>query len=194
MARKLAFDYEQALDKATTLFWQRGYAATGLRDLLKVMEIGEGSFYNTLKSKKHLYLTCLQRYQDQVVAARMHALRSAPDAASGIRAFFAAVLDCLDDPQAPRLCMLAAMEVDEVLAEPELRARAEQGLRELRTALETRLSEDRARGKLRSPLEVQTIAQVIVTFLQGLWRMALVKYDRPAFIRQIDGLLTGLGL
>lgn len=194
MARKLAFDYEQALDRATTLFWQRGYAATGLRDLLKVMEIGEGSFYNTLKSKKHLYLLCLQRYQDQVVSARMHALVTAPDAASGIRAFFAAVLDCLDDPQTPRLCMLAAMEVDEVLAEPELRERAEQGLHQLRSALVKRLKEDRKSGRMPSTLDVETVAQILVTFLQGLWRMALVKYDKPAYVRQIDGLLTGLGL
>jgi TetR/AcrR family transcriptional repressor of nem operon len=30
--------------------------------------------------------------------------------------------------------------------------------------------------------------------LQGVWRMALVDYDRPSFERQIDAFLTGLGL
>src|SRR5262249_788223 len=34
MARKIAFDYDRALDKATRLFWKNGYAETGLRDLL----------------------------------------------------------------------------------------------------------------------------------------------------------------
>jgi len=35
---------------------------------------------------------------------------------------------------------------------------------------------------------------VVVTYLQGLWRMALVSYERPRFERQIDMFLTGLGL
>jgi TetR/AcrR family transcriptional repressor of nem operon len=35
---------------------------------------------------------------------------------------------------------------------------------------------------------------VIVTYLQGLWRMALVSYDRTQFERQIDLFLTSLGL
>ena len=64
MARAISFDYERALDKATWLFWKRGYAGTSLRDLLKIMGIGEGSFYNTLKSKKRLYLACVKRYEE----------------------------------------------------------------------------------------------------------------------------------
>jgi TetR/AcrR family transcriptional repressor of nem operon len=35
---------------------------------------------------------------------------------------------------------------------------------------------------------------VVITYLQGLWRMALVSYERPRFERQINMLLTGLGL
>jgi hypothetical protein len=33
-----------------------------LRDLLKGMKIGEGSFYNTFKTKKNAYLECLKHY------------------------------------------------------------------------------------------------------------------------------------
>ena len=52
MARTREFEYTTTLEKATRLFWKSGYADTSLRDLLKEMEIGESSFYNTLKSKK----------------------------------------------------------------------------------------------------------------------------------------------
>src|SRR5215475_10755360 len=118
MARALEFDYDKAIDKATRVFWKNGYSGTSLRDLLKAMEIGEGSFYNTLKSKKQLYLTCLQHYEDTEMPMRMEALMSPPTAAAGIRAFFAVVLDVLDDPKLPsRLCMLAAMASEDVLAD-----------------------------------------------------------------------------
>ncbi|MEH2510601.1 TetR/AcrR family transcriptional repressor of nem operon [Nitrobacteraceae bacterium AZCC 1564] len=195
MGRKIAFDYERALDRATWLFWKNGYAETALRDLLKVMEIREGSFYNTHKSKKQLYLTCLQRYEETVVRMRLQTLASAPTAAEGIRAFFTDVLDWLDNPNAPsRLCMIAAMAAEEVLSEPDLRKRAEDGLETVRALLHERLRQDRDKGLLAPTLDPQVIASVITTYLQGLWRMALVDYDRPSFERQIDAFLTGLGL
>jgi TetR/AcrR family transcriptional repressor of nem operon len=195
MARSIAFDYDRALDKATWLFWKNGYAKTGLRDLLKIMKIGEGSFYNTLKSKKRLYLACLQRYEETEGRKRGQALMSASTAGLGIRALFSVVLDCLDDPHSPsRLCMQAAMAAEEVLSEPDLRKRAEDGLKDSHALLNERLSQDRDKGLLPASLDPQTIASVIATYLQGVWRMALVDYDRPSFERQIDAFLTGLGL
>jgi TetR/AcrR family transcriptional regulator, transcriptional repressor for nem operon len=126
MTGVIAFDYERALDEAMRLFWKNGYTGTSLRDLLKVMGIGEGSFYNTLKSKKRLFLECLKRYDDTEGRKRSHALMSAPTASLGIRALFGSVLDCLDNPETPsRLCMFAAMASEEVLSDPDLRKRVE---------------------------------------------------------------------
>lgn len=195
MARKIAFNFDEAVDKAMALFWQRGYAATGLRDLLKVMEIGEGSFYNTLKSKQQLYLACVNRYEDAVVRKRFEALLSAPTAAEGIRAFFGAVLDTLDAPDTPSpLCMIAAMVTGDVLSEPELRERAEAGLESVQAILRKRLREDRSKGLLPQSLDPKVTASVITTYLQGLWRMALLKYERRSLAQQIDAFLTGMGL
>ncbi|OIN52369.1 TetR family transcriptional regulator [Pseudomonas azotoformans] len=195
MARKIAFDYDQAVEKAKVLFWQRGYVATGLRDLLKVMDIGESSFYNSLKSKKQLYLACVQRYEDDVVARRLEALVAAPTAAEGIRAFFSVILDDLQSAHMPSpLCMVAAMVTDVVLSDPELRERAEQGLEAVRGIMAERLGEDQASGVLPATLDPQVTASVILTYMQGLWRMALVKFERPGFERQVDTFLQGQGL
>jgi TetR/AcrR family transcriptional regulator, transcriptional repressor for nem operon len=195
MGRTIAFDYDGVLEKAMWLFWKNGYAGTALRDLLKVMGIGEGSFYNTLKSKKQLYLACLKRYGDTEGRRRQQALMTAPTARQGIRALFGVVLDCLDDPQAPsRLCMLAAMASEDVLSEPDLRTQVEDDLGSFHARLRERLRQDRDRGLLPMTLDPETVASVVVTYLQGLWRVALVDYDRPRFERQTDAFLTALGL
>jgi TetR/AcrR family transcriptional repressor of nem operon len=195
MGRTIAFDYDGVLDKAMWLFWKHGYAGTALRDLLKVMGIGEGSFYNTLKSKKQLYLACLKRYEDTEGHRRLQALMTAPTARQGIRALFGVVLDCLDDPQAPsRLCMLAAMASEDVLSEPDLRTQVEDGLGSFHARLSERLSQDRDQGLLPMTLDPETVASVVVTYLQGIWRMALVDYNRLRFERQTDAFLAALGL
>lgn len=62
------FDPEFAVDKAMQLFWAKGYAATGLSELLETMGIGRKSLYDTFGSKRALYLKALDRYSQTVVA------------------------------------------------------------------------------------------------------------------------------
>src|SRR6516225_8174495 len=120
MARALEFDYDKAIDKATRIFWKKGYSGTSLRDLLKGMGIGEGSFYNTLKSKKHLYVECLKHYNDTVGRRRFTALFSPASAKEGVRGLFRTVLDDLDDPRTPRVCLIARSVSSDVLSERDL--------------------------------------------------------------------------
>jgi TetR/AcrR family transcriptional regulator, transcriptional repressor for nem operon len=195
MARALEFDYTAALEQGSRLFWQTGYSNTSLRDLLKSMGIGEGSFYNTLKSKKNAYLECLKHYNATVNRHRGEALFSAPTAAAGVRALFRAVLDCLDDPDTPsRVCLMAGSITPEVLAEADLREYVEQQMTMVAEAMTARLAADKEAGLLPAEFEPQIVTPVVVTYLQGLWRMALVSYDRARFERQIDLFLSSLGL
>lgn len=195
MARTVEFDYDRALERATDLFWKTGYAGTPLRDLLKRMGIGEGSFYNTLKSKKNAFLECLKHYNATVNHRRGEALLGAPTAALGVRALFKIVLDCLDDPDTPsRICLMAGSITREVLAEPELREYVQQQMSMFAERMAARMTADKEAGLLPGAFEPQLVAQVIVTYLQGLWRMALVSYDRPRYERQIETFLTALGL
>jgi TetR/AcrR family transcriptional regulator, transcriptional repressor for nem operon len=195
MARTLEFDVDNALDKAMRLFWKSGYASTSLRELLNSMGIGEGSFYNTLKSKKHVYLESLRHFNATIGRERGAALLTPPTATLGIRALFHCVLDCLDDPKAPsRLCLMSGSLSREVLAESELRKYVQAQIAEFGEAIGARLTADKEAGRLPADFEPQIVAPVIVTYLQGIFRMALLSYDRKNFECQIDVFLTGLGL
>lgn len=195
MTRTLNFDYTTAIERATRLFWKSGYTNTSLRELLKKMKIGEGSFYNALKSKKNAYLECLKHYNATVNRHRGEALMSAPTTALGIRALFGTVLDCLDDPDTPsEICLMAASITTDVLAEPDLGEYVRQQMSMFADSIIDRLTADKKAGLLPKEFNPQLIAPIIITYLQGLWRMALVSYDRRQFERQIDVFLTGLGL
>ena len=195
MARALEFDYAEALERATRLFWQHGYANTSLRDLLKVMGIGEGSFYNTLKSKKNAYLECLKHYNATVGRRRGEAFALAPTGTQAVRALFAVVLDCLDDPHTPSpVCLMAGTMTAEVLAEADLRGYVEKQMQALATSMSARLEGDKEKGLLPGNFEPAVVVPIIVTYFQGLWRMALVSYDRPQMESQINAFLAALGL
>src|ERR1700735_4574014 len=167
MARTLEFDFENALGKAMRLFWKSGYAGTSLRDLLKSMGIGEGSFYNTLKSKKHAYLESLKRYNATVGRQREERLSAAPTANWGVRALFQLVLDCLDDPKVPsRLCLMAGSITREVLAEPELRKYVQQQMSMLAEGMIARLTADKESGLLQPDFDPRIVVPIIITYLQ----------------------------
>jgi TetR/AcrR family transcriptional regulator, transcriptional repressor for nem operon len=191
MGRKRAFDYDAVIERATRLFWSKGYASTSVRDLLEVMGIGESSFYNLVKSKQELYLECLRHYNATVTARRWQALAAEPSIRDGIRAYFCAVLDDLDDPAVPNVCLMAGSLSADVLGADGLRDYVLAEMRQLQAALTGLLAQA---GDLPDHFDAQTAAQTIVTYLQGLFRVARILNDRAQLERQIEALLTGLGL
>jgi TetR/AcrR family transcriptional repressor of nem operon len=58
------FDTTAVLDQAMELFWEKGYQATGMAELVDRMGIGRQSVYDTFGCKRELYLTALRRYVD----------------------------------------------------------------------------------------------------------------------------------
>ena len=62
MARPKEFDQEKALQEAIHLFSQQGFAATSTDDLMRVMNVGRQSMYDTFGDKRALFLKALTMY------------------------------------------------------------------------------------------------------------------------------------
>ena len=56
------FDRTEVLEKAMQLFWEKGYEASGMTELLTRMEIGRQSLYDTFTDKKRLFLEAVSHY------------------------------------------------------------------------------------------------------------------------------------
>src|ERR1700704_862236 len=67
MARPKEFDQEKALRKAIRLFCQQGFAATSTDELMRVMEVGRQSMYDTFGDKRTLFLKALEMYVTESV-------------------------------------------------------------------------------------------------------------------------------
>ena len=63
--RPRGFDRAEALDAALRLFWQQGYEATSISQLIDAMGgISTASFYATFHSKEALFREAVRRYVD----------------------------------------------------------------------------------------------------------------------------------
>jgi len=63
MARPKAFDPADATREAMETFWERGYHATSMNDLLSDMKLNRGSLYDTFGDKKQLFMAALNEYE-----------------------------------------------------------------------------------------------------------------------------------
>jgi TetR/AcrR family transcriptional repressor of nem operon len=66
MARHKEFDPDAAAQEAMEAFWENGYFATSVNDLLAEMGLNRGSLYDTFGDKKRLFLAALEKYGAQV--------------------------------------------------------------------------------------------------------------------------------
>ena len=60
--RPKVFDREVALDKAMALFWQHGYEATSLSDLVEATGAKAPTLYAEFTNKEGLFRAVLDRY------------------------------------------------------------------------------------------------------------------------------------
>lgn len=65
IGRPKTFEKNEVLKLAMQHFWEHGYTASSLDDLLLVMGIKKSSFYSTFKSKKELFSNCLALYRKE---------------------------------------------------------------------------------------------------------------------------------
>jgi TetR/AcrR family transcriptional repressor of nem operon len=113
MARPKEFDPDAAAQEAMEAFWERGYAATSVNDLLAEMGLSRGSLYDTFGDKKTLFLAALDKYEAQ----RGHELHNMLDrrgsAKSALVDFIHMAADCCTSEEGRRGCLAgkAAMEL-----------------------------------------------------------------------------------
>ena len=64
MVKSKQFDRHVALDEAMDLFWERGYHATSIQDLVDRLGVNRQSLYDTYGGKEQLFLSALERYRE----------------------------------------------------------------------------------------------------------------------------------
>ena len=79
MVRTKQFDRHVVLDEAMEVFWERGYHATSISDLVERLGVNRQSLYDTYGGKDELFLAALERYREiQTVPVRRLLERDGP--------------------------------------------------------------------------------------------------------------------
>lgn len=88
VGRPYEFDREETLSRAMDVFWEKGYKATSIQDLVERMGIKRGSIYNTFGDKHSLFLAAVEYYGEAVTSEMIKVLESPGSPLENLNEFF----------------------------------------------------------------------------------------------------------
>ena len=167
--RPVQYDREQALQRATDLFWSAGFAATSLDALSEAMQMTRPSLAGAFGDKEALYLEALRRYRD----AGVDALNSTLSGERSLRTELADVLRKSTDiylasADAARGCLLIGTASVEAVHRPSVRRVLKESLGAFNAVLEERIRKAITDGELDPKVDAAGLATVTSAIMHSL--------------------------
>jgi TetR/AcrR family transcriptional repressor of nem operon len=190
MARTKAFDPDAALQAAMELFWQRGYEATSMADLVEHLGIARASIYATFGGKRELYLRALDRYGQRTDPDIVAELSQPGPALPAVRAVVRRYADeCIADVRR-RGCLIVNTAVEQAPHDHVAARRVESSWNTLEVALTSALARARAEGELAEGRDPRALARLLLTLMQGMRVLARGEPDPPRLRDAAEQALT----
>ena len=177
MARPREFDEGVVLDAAVLCFWNRGYEATSVKDLVERTGIAAASLYNAFGDKRAIYERALDRYVEGSVASRIRRCEAlAPREAIG--AFFEEILKRSLGDRERKGCMLVNAALDVAPHDPDFRKIVTEVLADIEGFFLSCVKAGQGDGSITRSLPAETLSHHLLGVLMGIRVLARVRPER----------------
>jgi TetR/AcrR family transcriptional regulator, transcriptional repressor for nem operon len=178
MGRHKEFDLDEALQKAMEVFWERGYEAASVQDLVEHMGINRQSLYDTFGDKHALYLQTLDRYRE-VEGRKMFDLLERPGSVKkALRQLFQNVVEGAFCDEGRRGCFMGNAMSELAGRCKATAAKTCSNLASAEEALHSALLRGKKEGEIKGERDLRAVARFLYSSLQGLQLMAKATRDR----------------
>ena len=169
---------------AQELLWERGYAATSPKDIMRRAEVGQGSMYHHFAGKQELAVAALEES-----ARSMRRAQQVLDAGGSTREVLAAYLRRQRDVL--KGCRMGRMTFDaDVLNSPELLQPVTDTFVWLLNALAEIINHGIEQGEFPQELNARELAALVVSTVQGGYVLARATQDPVSFDAAVEGAIA----
>jgi AcrR family transcriptional regulator len=179
MARPKEFDEDGALRKAIRLFSQQGFAATSTEDLMRAMDVGRQSMYDTFGDKRALFLRALEMYVTESVHAVRAELEKPASALSAIQNALMTFAE-RDDLSSEEGCMGLNAISEFGQRDSEVTRITRKAAQVQRQALMLTLNRAKTEGELDADADLESMADFFESTLAGIRMAAKAGKSRRA--------------
>jgi len=161
------FHPDDAADAAMHVFWQKGYAATSIQDLVDGTGLSRSSLYNTFESKHGLFQHALRRYHCQT-AANVALLAEDGPAVARVRALLQQIADDELAGAACCGCLVANTALELGGRDGTVNGLLQEHFATLETALTALMQRGQQQGEIAAGKSPVALARFMVATIQGL--------------------------
>lgn len=162
------FNVDEVLGRAMDAFWQRGYAATSLQDLVKCTGINRASLYATFTDKHSLFVAALRMYEYKMLHQTLAKLRSAYGPRDAIREFFLLFISGISETGGNRGCFLTNTALELAPHDAEVRQIVASAQKQIEDFFCEMIEKGVALGVMSANLSAPAAAQGILASFIGL--------------------------
>ena len=194
MPRPREFEPEEVLDSAMRQFWERGYRATSVDDLVRATGVKPGSLYSAFPGGKHaLLMGSLERYSKLVVPQKLGDLESPGASVEQVRAYFDGLVRDLLSPEGRQGCLLVNSAIENAAVDPEVAAVVQGHMARLEHCFTAALRNAIRRGEIPPSVDPVARGKGLVASGMGLMVVGKANPDEEALRTIVDTAFTGLG-
>ena len=192
MARKKNFVEAEVLEKALGLFWERGYNATSVQDLVDHLGINRASIYDTWGDKHGLYLETIKRYRKQTSGYLLEKLRSERSAKEIVKDFlFDVVTDSVEDDMR-KGCFMANSATEMGNCDQSVHSMFTDNRMKIEGVLNELIREGQEAGEFSTNFDSQSYARFIFNTASGLRTLAKGTISEKELNEVVDVALSAL--
>lgn len=175
------------------VFWEKGYEATSMQDLVLAMGINRGSLYDTFRDKRQLFLAAIAHYSDTLVKQATDRLQTPGAARQAIEEYFEDLVDCIVNSPCCRGCLMTNSIVELSSHDPEIAASLKKTLIRLEDSFYTALVRARDRQEISSAQDLRSLARYLTASAQGLQVISKVDPDPHSLRDIVKTIMAALG-
>ncbi|HTV96898.1 MAG TPA: TetR/AcrR family transcriptional regulator [Steroidobacteraceae bacterium] len=177
MARPREFDEGLVLAAAAQCFWNRGYEATSVKDLVEKTGITAASLYNAFGDKRKLFRAALDHYVEGSVGERIRRCATLP-ARRAIETFFQDVLNRSLSDRDHKGCLLVNSALEIAPHDPQFRQIIAGVLRRTERFFLKCVKAGQADGTITRSVSAQNLAHHLLAVLMGVRVLARVRPEK----------------
>ena len=178
MPNEVLFNEEEALQKATDLFWLKGYNGTSMDELTKVTGLSRSSIYNSFGTKHDLFILCLNHYKQNQYKALTLSLHRSDSSLNKIQLLFRLAIDDLTRDKDKKGCLIVNTTAELANLEDKISTFVKKNMEDFENLFQQLIKEGQQAGEINKSVSSLAVARHLYNCLVGLKIIAQTTNDK----------------
>ncbi|EAT12054.1 TetR/AcrR family transcriptional regulator [Bermanella marisrubri] len=189
-----SFNEDTAVENAMAVFWEKGYDAASISELLKAVKMSKGSFYNAFGSKRDLFLRSLDKYESDRRRVFLSQLEAMDDPVQAIHRFFDTIVNEMLTDETRKGCFLINTSLELVNHDQQINDLVKSGIAEIEAFFKRCIEVGQAREQIPHNLTAETTAKILLSLavsIRVLGRGGFNEKSLRVIAHEAKTLVTG---